>query len=537
MKAILTCLCVLLLLLFNASTAPAAGWETAHGSLWYDAAHALDIDDSDAVMIGLGHAMPQPSDRGINIAIVKVDLATSNAEWRRVLSPIFFGFKSDACLVNKRSVGWAAAGILPGTDRPGALVGVLSSAGDIQWTRSWFGGTSSRASILLKRRAEIIAVGDVRQSQNELMLSRFNYLGLPLQVRQFYADSDLTPRAAEINSRYEYIVAGSHGTNAFVARFSPSGTFINAYETDATRLDVFDGIALMANDDILLTGWTHSFGIPRAVVVRLRRDLSLRWARHYTSGVPLWGNSIDLRGGVAVMAGMEDRNGFVSWLRTSNGAVLRTHTYGRDRFEHINAVEMSANPTSVYAAGYTMTDSPGAGDMWLLNARWRDDCGSPLNLRAFDWRPNMQKMRLSERDPRGQWLEVDIRAQKLWLEEPLCGSPSRIAKSAPPDIIDLPIGESIFDESDVQSGAFAMKSYPNPLDDTDELTIAIYLEQSETVNIRILDMLGRTVYTWRGSVATGERVLRIRNQMLEPGFYLVEAATTDQTRTQKVIVR
>ncbi len=541
MKAFLTCLCMgrllLLLLLFNAPAVPAAGWETVYGSPWRDAALAMDVDGTDAVVMGPGHSMPRARLLGANIAVVKVDLSTTDAAWRRVLSPVSSGEEGDVCLLDNGSVAWAGAGLLPYTDRPEALAGMLSSGGDILWTRRWTGGSESEANVLLKRRAEILVIGDVKYQRQELLISRLTSSGHTMQVRKFVADNDLAPHAAAVNRRNEIIVAGSHGTNAFVARFSPNANFVNAVETEGIRLDVFDAMALFPDDDILLAGWTHSSGAATAVLVRLSRELTLRWARRYSSIVPVWGRSLDMRGALAVMAGQAGSDGFVAWLLAGSGNVLNARRYGRDRFDRINDVVMSPIPTSVYAAGFTMTDTPGAGDMWLLNARRRGDCGTPLEFRALEWRPNMKKLKLTERALHGQWRNVNVSAEKLWLQEPLCGVGSTDGTGGPSSVTEVPAEGVPSLEPDLLSGGLTMKAYPNPLEETDGLTVALQLTDSETVNIRILDMLGRTVYTWRGSLTAGEHSLRIRNQVLKTGFYLVEAATTKQTVAQQIIVR
>ena len=76
--------------------------------------------------------------------------------------------------------------------------------------------------------------------------------------------------------------------------------------------------------------------------------------------------------------------------------------------------------------------------------------------------------------------------------------------------------------------------YPNPT--TDQVTLAFFLEERETAEITIVDVLGRVVYTNRvvGEGKTHQEPVSLRGQ--DAGTFIVRVATGKRKLSGKIVL-
>jgi hypothetical protein len=104
-------------------------------------------------------------------------------------------------------------------------------------------------------------------------------------------------------------------------------------------------------------------------------------------------------------------------------------------------------------------------------------------------------------------------------------------------------GESVFSEglavtvdnsavgvTDPMSAPFALSVYPNPVSET--LNISVSGESVNNLEIRMVDMMGKTVITCKGL-----NPARVSVNLLKPGVYILIATSDTYQVTRKVIVR
>lgn len=91
-------------------------------------------------------------------------------------------------------------------------------------------------------------------------------------------------------------------------------------------------------------------------------------------------------------------------------------------------------------------------------------------------------------------------------------------------------GTGINDMNNINS----VKMYPNPA--SDQVNIALDMENQAEVTVRIYNTLGEVVYN-NVTAATGNTVETINTNEYTSGVYFVEISTGDQTVTQKLVIK
>ena len=83
--------------------------------------------------------------------------------------------------------------------------------------------------------------------------------------------------------------------------------------------------------------------------------------------------------------------------------------------------------------------------------------------------------------------------------------------------------------------AVNLNVYPNPFSSV--AFVSFSLDQAETANVRVLDLLGRVAYSGTPNrYPAGDNTIRIDGSKLVNGLYIVELTIGDQVITKKVSV-
>ncbi|ACS33471.1 PEGA domain-containing protein [Thermococcus gammatolerans] len=181
---------------------------------------------------------------------------------------------------------------------------------------------------------------------------------------------------------------GAGGKDVLVMKFSPEGEVEWAKTYGGNKDDYGNAVAIADNGDIIVAGGTSSFGAGKSDVWVLRLDANgnVKWQKTYGGGSNDVANAVAVaENGDVIVAGYTESFG-ADWkdvwvLRLDGqGNVKWQKTYGGSYWEKAFAVAVADNG-DVIVAGYT--DSFGAGyyDFWVLrldengNVKWQKTYG------------------------------------------------------------------------------------------------------------------------------------------------------------------
>ena len=93
---------------------------------------------------------------------------------------------------------------------------------------------------------------------------------------------------------------------------------------------------------------------------------------------------------------------------------------------------------------------------------------------------------------------------------------------------------NVFSVDEIATPENSLRAYPNPAKDI--LTVELgQFDREQTVHVRIVDALGRTVEKFELGGGTSNFTFSVEG--FEPGIYAIQAVTSSKMRTQKVLIR
>jgi len=94
------------------------------------------------------------------------------------------------------------------------------------------------------------------------------------------------------------------------------------------------------------------------------------------------------------------------------------------------------------------------------------------------------------------------------------------------------LGTSI---SDIPSTSSQFQIYPNPA--SDYTTINFLLPSSKTLNLKIINLLGETVYTSEIEILQGKNSIKLPLKNIKKGIYFCVLSSKESTETHKLIIK
>ncbi|WP_010476899.1 pentapeptide repeat-containing protein [Thermococcus zilligii] len=188
----------------------------------------------------------------------------------------------------------------------------------------------------------------------------------------------------------DIIVAGERGGDAFVARLDREGNAKWFKTYGGLEWDEARAVAVAPNGDIIVAGYTYSFGAGSADVwvLRLDEDGNIKWQKTYggskedgVRAVALTPNGDIIIAGYTKSFGTGEKDVWVLRL-DANGNVKWQKTYGGMRKDGARAVALAPNGDIIVAGYYGATDKFGPHtDVWVLrldengNIKWQKTYG------------------------------------------------------------------------------------------------------------------------------------------------------------------
>ena len=115
-----------------------------------------------------------------------------------------------------------------------------------------------------------------------------------------------------------------------------------------------------------------------------------------------------------------------------------------------------------------------------------------------------------------------------------CSINGAILSQGNPNQVNTPISVIEPTEDTETPQYFAVQAYPNPFND--RLTLEAFVpEDDEYMNVRIMDINGKVVYTQNQISTTGDVIQELNIPNLPTGIYILEATTAKQVKTVKLV--
>jgi hypothetical protein len=93
-----------------------------------------------------------------------------------------------------------------------------------------------------------------------------------------------------------------------------------------------------------------------------------------------------------------------------------------------------------------------------------------------------------------------------------------------------PTGLSSYDPSE----EYSVNLYPNPT--TGNATVAMLLSKQETVSVKVINMLGAEVYSYKSEMDKGFQGVNIDGSNLPTGIYFVKVSVGNKSTTEKLTI-
>ncbi|AXI24710.1 hypothetical protein CFE53_00390 [Methanofervidicoccus sp. A16] len=205
----------------------------------------------------------------------------------------------------------------------------------------------------------------------------------------------IAPNGDIIVAGYTYSF-GAGGGDFWILRLDENGNVKWKRTYGGSNWDGADAVAIAPNGDIIVAGYTYSFGAGEGDfwILRLDENGNVKWQRTYG------GSDDDIARAIAI-ASNEDiivagyTNSFGTggkdiWILRldKNGNVKWRKTYGGNRGDEAYAITIASNE-DIIVAGYTNSFGTGGKDIWILrldkngNVKWEKTYGGSDDDEAY----------------------------------------------------------------------------------------------------------------------------------------------------------
>ncbi len=274
----------------------------------------------------------------------------------------------------------------------------LSGNGDVIWQKTFGGSDDDYANaVAIAPNGDIIVAGDTSSFGNggwDTLVIRLDGRGNVKWEKTYGGEDDEYTNAVAIAPNGDIITAGSTSSfgagnaDVWVMRLSPSGGVKWQMTCGGPKDDEAYGVALTPTGNIVVSGYTESFGAGDwdAWILRLNGNGSVIWQKTYGGKKSDEANAVAIApNGDIIVAG--DTSSFGAggsdfWvLRLSgNGKPEWSRTYGGKKDDYANAVALTPNGDIIVAGG-TYSFGAGGKDLWVLkldsegNVEWEKTYG------------------------------------------------------------------------------------------------------------------------------------------------------------------
>ncbi|ACS33301.1 PEGA domain-containing protein [Thermococcus gammatolerans] len=389
MRRILTFFWILLLLVGalipveKVSAEEQSYWVKTYGGKYDDWATAVAIaDNGDVIVAGYTYSFGAG---GKDVWVLRLD-ENGNVKWQKT-----YGGKYDD--------GASAVAIAPNGDI--ILVGYtksfgaggydvwvlrLDENGNVKWQKTYGGSNWDEAhAVAIADNGDIIVTGSP-------FTIRLDANGNVIWTK------DVGGNAVAIADNGDIIVAGSYGDDVWVLRLDENGNVKWQKTYGGSNWDEAHAVAIADNGDIIVAGRTYGFGAggDDFWVLRLDENGNVKWQKTYGGSGSDWARAVAIApNGDIIVAGYTYSFGAGSedvWVLSldENGNVKWQKTYGGSSYDYAYAVAIADNG-DIIVAGYTRSFGAGYKDVWVLRLpSWGSIVGFSKDSNGFANEPSIQ---------------------------------------------------------------------------------------------------------------------------------------------------
>ncbi|NJE31491.1 hypothetical protein E3E38_10600, partial [Thermococcus sp. 18S1] len=257
------------------------------------------------------------------------------------------------------------------------------------WAKTY--GPGKAKAVAVDRRGDIIVIGEI---EGDGFVARLDKDGNVKWFKTYGGDKHDSFNDVKIAPDGDIIVVGytdSFGVgdrNVWVLRLDENGNIKWQKTYGGSAKDLANAVAITENGDIIIAGWTTSFGAGDHDfwVLRLDTNGNIKWQKTYggSANDKAWTVAVAENGDVIVVgstwsfgAGRDD----VWVLRLDeNGNIKWQKTYGESSSDGADTVAITENG-DIIVAGWTASFGAGGYDVWILrldengNVKWQKAYG------------------------------------------------------------------------------------------------------------------------------------------------------------------
>ncbi|WP_456366177.1 CGP-CTERM sorting domain-containing protein [Thermococcus sp.] len=274
----------------------------------------------------------------------------------------------------------------------------LNGNGDIIWQKTFGGSDDDYANaVAIAPNGDIIVAGDTSSFGNggwDTLVIRLDGRGNVKWEKTYGGEDNEYTNAVAIAPNGDIITAGSTSSfgagnaDIWVMRLSPSGDVKWQMTYGGPKDDEAYGVALTPGGNIVVSGYTESFGAGDwdAGILRLSGNGDVIWQKTYggkksdeANAVAIAGNGDIIVAGDTSSFGAGDSDVWVLQL-DGGGNVKWAKAYGGKKDDYANAVALTPNGDMI-VAGSTYSFGVGGKDLWVLkldsdgNVEWEKTYG------------------------------------------------------------------------------------------------------------------------------------------------------------------
>ncbi len=277
-------------------------------------------------------------------------------------------------------------------------VTVLETADKKYWIKRYeFEGMEAEAkAVALMPSGDIVIAGSIKENKKDAkssgLVARLDREGNVKWVRILggsnddeFSDVKVAPNGDIIVAGYTYSF-GAGKEDFWVLRLDENGNVKWQKTYGGSRDDEAYAVAISPNGDIIVVGYTESFEGGGTWVLRLDLNGNAIWQKNY--GEKYWDIAravAILFNGEIIVAGVTESFGAGAgdvWVLRldGNGNIKWQKTYGGEEWDRTTAVAVAPNG-DIIVAGHTSSFSVGNGDVWVLrldedgNVKWQKTYG------------------------------------------------------------------------------------------------------------------------------------------------------------------
>ncbi|WP_084593893.1 hypothetical protein, partial [Palaeococcus ferrophilus] len=363
-----------------AQEAPAP-WVKTYGESDLDVAQAVAIaPNGDLIILGYTHS-PGTSTWDYDFLVLRLD-ENGSVKWQRTYGGSNYDEARAVAIAPNGDI--IVVGYTYSFDVGNGDVWVLrlDENGNIKWQKTYGEFPIDRGyAVAIASNGDIIVAGYAPGASGDVWVLRLDENG-SVKWQKTYGGSDVDGAyTVAIADNGDIIVAGYYGAtdsygsggDVWVLRLDENGNVKWQKTYGGSNDDVARAVAIASNGDIIVVGYTYSFGAGNddVWVLRLDENGNIKWQKAYGGNggekayaVTLADNGDVIVTGYTYSFGAGNNDVWVLGL-DENGNVKWQKTYGGRSVDSAYSVAMTST-MDIIVAGYTQSFGAGNNDVWIL---------------------------------------------------------------------------------------------------------------------------------------------------------------------------